>query len=229
MALPLTASRRTAGLLRLAVYGALLFFTWLMLLITSQYIPARPDVAFLRVKQDVAGRGYYQLAFFTHVYSSIFVLLTGILQFPPMIRKRFPVLHRWSGRVYVGLILVLAGPSGLLMGYYGNGGWVAQAAFCLLALLWLLFTFLGYRAARKGNFDAHRRWMYRSYALTLSAISLRLWKWVLVLLFAPKPMEVYRLVAWLGWVGNLLVAEWIIYYSFRKSKSEIKKNLTIPI
>lgn len=217
MALSLTAHKRIRNLGLGFVAALLLFFAWLMLLITWQYVPARPDVAFLRVKQDIAGRGYYRLAFFIHVYSSMFALLSGMLQFWPGLRKRRPVVHRLSGRVYVAVILLLSGPSGLLMGYYGNGGPVAQVAFCLLALLWLLFTFLGFREALAGNIAAHRRWMYRSYALTLSAISLRLWKWALVLLFAPRPMEVYRLVAWLGWVGNLLVAEWIIYkYLSRK-------------
>ncbi|WP_425562939.1 DUF2306 domain-containing protein [Mucilaginibacter gynuensis] len=60
--------------------------------------------------------------------------------------------------------------------------------------------------------------MYRSYALTLSAISLRLWKWGLVLLLQPRPMDVYRVVAWLGWTGNLLVAELIIYFIFSKKR-----------
>lgn len=219
MALPLTASSLRSRLVSLTGYGLLLFFAWLMLLITWQYVPARPDVAFLRVKQEVAGRWYYQLAFFTHVYSSIFVLLAGMLQCSPVLRRRSPLVHRWSGRVYAGLILGLAGPSGLVMGYYGNGGWIAQTAFCLLALCWLWFTFMGWREAVRGHIGAHRRWMYRSYALTLSAISLRLWKWALVLLFAPKPMEVYRLVAWLGWVGNLLVAEGIIYYYLFRKKA----------
>jgi hypothetical protein len=49
-----------------------------------------------------------------------------------------------------------------------------------------------------------------SYALTLSALSLRALKWLLVFLFAPAPMDVYHIVSWLGWTGNLLVAEIII-------------------
>src|SRR5690349_8521781 len=66
---------------RIALLAALLFFSWLMLLITLQYIPARPDVAFLRIKQEVAGMWHYQLAFFIHVYSSMFALTAGLTQF----------------------------------------------------------------------------------------------------------------------------------------------------
>jgi len=50
----------------------------------------------------------------------------------------------------------------------------------------------------------------RSYALTLLAVTLRLWKLGLVLMFHPNPMDVYRVVAGLGFVPNLLLAEWLI-------------------
>jgi hypothetical protein len=52
--------------------------------------------------------------------------------------------------------------------------------------------------------------MIRSYALTLSAITLRARKYGSVFAFEPPPMDVYRLVAWLGFVPNLLFAEWWI-------------------
>ena len=58
--------------------------------------------------------------------------------------------------------------------------------------------------------------MLRSFALALSAITLRAWKYVLVALFHPHPMDVYRWVAWLGWVLNLAVVEIFIYYQSRK-------------
>jgi uncharacterized membrane protein len=170
-------------------YASLLYFAYLMLLITLQYIPARTGVAFLRVKEDVVGMLHYRIAFFAHVYTGIFVLVAGMLQFPAYIRKRFPVMHRWCGRIYASGIIMIAGPAGLVMGYYGNGGWISQMAFCLLAVLWVFFTWKAVAAARSRNITVHKKWMYRSYALTLSAISLRLWKWLFVLLFEPRPSE----------------------------------------
>jgi uncharacterized membrane protein len=200
-------------------YLALLFFAWLMWLITLQYIPARRDVAFLNVKQDVIGFTHYRLAFFAHVYGSMFVLIAGMLQFNGRVKRHFPKVHRISGRIYVFIILVISGPTGLIMGYYANGGLTGQVAFCLLAVLWIIFTLKGFIAIRAGKVTAHRKWMYRSYALTLSAISLRLWKWLLVYLFEPRPMDVYQVVAWLGWAGNLLIAEIMIHYLFPKQKT----------
>jgi hypothetical protein len=52
--------------------------------------------------------------------------------------------------------------------------------------------------------------MYRSYALAVSAITLRLWKVVLVYFFQPNPMDVYEVIAWLGWVPNLILIEILI-------------------
>ncbi|HWZ03945.1 MAG TPA: DUF2306 domain-containing protein [Mucilaginibacter sp.] len=211
-----------------AWYGSLLFFSYLMLLITLQYIPARLDVAFLRVKEDVVVFLHYRISFFAHVYAGMFILLSGMLQFPSYIRRKFPAVHRWSGRVYAYGIILIAGPAGFVMGIYGNGGWISRSAFCVLAVLWIFSTAKGVLAARARQITVHKKWMYRSYALTLSAISLRLWKWLIVLLFAPRPMDVYHVVSWLGWTGNLLIAELIIYFSFRKLKSRVANRSTIP-
>src|ERR1700744_4422960 len=105
-------------------YGALIFFSYLMLLIVLQYIPARSDVAFLRIKEDVVDMLHYRIAFFAHVYTGMFVLTAGILQIPAVIRQKYPAVHRWCGRIYAYGIIVIAGPAGLVMGYYGNGGWI---------------------------------------------------------------------------------------------------------
>jgi len=186
------------------------FFCWLMLRITLQYLPIDTDVAFLRIKQEYIGMEHYRVAFFAHVFSAILTLIAGFTQFSTPLRRQYPNLHRYSGWVYAVNVLFVAGPSGLVIGIYANGGWSSQLAFCLLAVLWMIFTGLAIWNIRRGDIPAHRRWMIRSFALTLSAITLRAWKFAIVAAFEPRPMEVYRLVAWLGWVLNLVVAEcWI--------------------
>jgi len=210
-------------------YGALLWLSYLMLLITLQYVPMRTDVAFLLIKEDVVGMLHYRIAFFAHVYTGMFVLIAGMLQFPAYVRNNFPALHKWCGRVYAYLIIIVTGPAGFIMGIYGNGGLISQTAFCLLAILWVIFTYKGVAAAIARNFAAHQNWMYRSYALTLSALSLRFWKWLFVLLFEPRPMDVYHIVSWLGWVGNLLIAELYIHFIIQKHKGPIRTSLLINV
>ena len=187
------------------------YFTYLMWLITIQYIPINLKAAFLQIKQNEIKRLHYQIAFFTHVYTSIFVLILGLFQFSDCIRIRFVKFHRTAGKVYVALVLGLAGPSGLIMGYYANGGWFTQISFCLLAIFWIWFTYLAYKHIRKGQVQKHKNFMLRSYALTLSAISLRLFKWLIVIVFELPPMDTYYIVAWAGWLVNLGIAEIIIF------------------
>lgn len=187
------------------------YFCYLMLLITLQYLPLDTDVAFLRIKQADMQYVYYPWAFFIHVYTAIFVLIMGFTQFSKRVQRRFPAVHRISGWIYVVIVIGLAGPSGLVMGLHANGGWSAQIAFCLLSVCWILFTLIAVLKIKKRDIIQHRKWMLRSFALTLSAITLRAWKYVLVACFHPKPMDVYRWVAWLGWLVNLIIIEIYIY------------------
>lgn len=196
-----------------AAYSALLFFAVLMLQITLQYIPLNLDVAFLRIKQDVIHNRLYQIAFFTHVYTSMFALLAGFTQFSLRIRTHYKEVHRLYGRVYIIVILALSAPSGLIMAVVANGGITSQIAFVLLAMLWWWFTYAAFRSIKKSDYAAHRAFMIRSFALTLSAVSLRLWKMGITNTLDIKPMDAYRLVAWLGWIPNLLIAE--IYIRLR--------------
>jgi hypothetical protein len=192
------------------------YFSYLLLLITLQYIPYDTDVAFLRIKQEVIVLNHYKIAFFTHVYTSIFLMIFGAFQFSNYIQKKQIKLHRISGRLYVGILLLLSGPSGLVMSYYANGGLLAQVSFLLLSTFWMLFTFLSLYFILKKQVIKHQKFAIRGFALTLSAISLRLFKYLLVFFFEPLPMDAYRIAAWSGWTFNLLVAEIIIYYKFSR-------------
>ncbi|MEM9920431.1 MAG: DUF2306 domain-containing protein [Bacteroidota bacterium] len=213
--------RRIAPYLLLLIYA---WFCYLMAGITWQYVPLDLDVAFLRIKQSYISLPHYQWAFFLHVYSAMLVLPAGFTQFSTWIRKQHPWLHRGSGWIYASVSVLLAGPSGLIIGWYANGGWSSQLAFCLLAILWMTFSWMAIWRIRQGDVEAHKRWMYRSFALALSAITLRAWKFLIVAFFEPRPMDVYRIVAWLGWVLNLLIAEWLILRTKQlKKKTSIMK------
>lgn len=212
-------------------YSALLliayaFFCVLMVRISWQYRTLDPDVAFLRIKQDYTPYFTYRLAFFVHAFSAILALPAGFTQFSNQLRRRIPGLHRRAGQVYVWVILLLAGPSGLVLAVVANGGWTSRLGFLLLSFGWWITTWLAWRYGLKRNWRLHRDWMIRSFALTLSAITLRAWKFGLVALFAPPPMDVYRWVAWLGWVVNALVAEGLIFWFFYRSKGSFIQKKT---
>jgi Predicted membrane protein (DUF2306) len=188
----------------------LAFFSFLMLRIIWQYIPMRNNTGFLQLKQNYIHITQWRMAFYTHVFSSILVLLAGFTQFSNYLLTNYRRLHKTMGYIYVVNILMVTGPASLLMGFYANGGKSSIVAFVLLAVLWLLFTAIALYKAVKKNFDSHRAFMIRSFALTLSAITLRIWKVIFAATTDIAPMDRYRIIAWLGWVLNLCIAEYII-------------------
>ena len=75
-----------------------------------------------------------------------------------------------------------------------------------MATAWLGTTLVAWRAVRQRRYAAHRRWMIRSFALALSAVTLR------VALLVPTLMQldflpIYRVTSWASWIVNLLLAE----------------------
>lgn len=196
----------------------LAFFSFLMLRIIFIYIPVKNDAGFLQLKQEYLHITEWRVAFFTHVFTSMLVLIAGFTQFSKKFLKQQPRLHRTVGYVYVINILMVTGPSGLLMSFYANGGISSKTAFVLLSVLWIGFTAMALYKAIKKDFTAHRIFMIRSFALTLSAVTLRCWKVLLVNFTDIQPMDRYRIIAWLGWVLNLIIAEWIIYKYFNRKK-----------
>jgi hypothetical protein len=203
----------------------LAFFTWLMASITMSYIPYNTDVGFLRIKQEYISIDQWRVAFFIHVYASIWVLFAGFTQFSKRLLKTRPTLHRTMGYIYVVDVLLITGPAGLLMGFYANGGIPSRIAFVTLAVLWIFFTAMALLKARQKDFKSHRRYMIRSYALTLSAITLRAWKYGITNTMELPPMDVYRAVAWLGFVPNLIIAEWLIWRTKNYKTKELSRSL----
>jgi len=192
-------------------FSTLLFFTYLMLNITVPYISLKSTQSFLQIKQWIIDNDIWRIAFFIHVFSSIFLLFAGFTQFRMPANPVRIQLHRSVGKSYVFIILFLSGPTGFIMAIYANGGIPSQIAFGTLDLLWLYTTAKAWTSIRGHDLRAHKNYMLRSYALTLSAVTLRAWKFMIVIVLHPHPMDAYRVVAWLGWVPNILLAEFLIY------------------
>ena len=137
------------------------------------------------------------------------VLVLGPFQFVPRIRTKWPVVHRWLGRVYVAGCLV-SGVAGFVLAQNTNAGPVARAGFTLLAVFWIVSTTTAFIKARGRRFDEHRRWMIRSYALTLAAVTLRIYLPVSMAGFGMSFLDVYPVISFACWVPNAIFAEWFV-------------------
>lgn len=189
----------------------ILFFTILMLKITIPYFKNDFENGFILSKQAIQHLTIWRLAFYIHISTSILPLFFGVFQFIANFRITYPKLHRIFGYFYIGTILFFSAPSGLVMAIYANGGIVAKISFCILSLLWWIFSFISLKNAKNLKFSQHQQYAIRSYALTLSAISLRILVLVLPHFFILHASQMYSLIAWLSWIPNLIIAELIIF------------------
>ena len=192
------------------IYFLLCAGTYLMLRIILPHLQLERDTGFLATKQAYVHNPVWRTSFYIHVFSSMLSLVAGFTQFSSFLLKEYRPLHRIMGRIYVFAIVFINFPSGMILALNANGLFLSRIAFVLLDCLWFFFTLRAYWAIRQGNVQWHRDFMIRSYALTLSALTLRSWKLVLSTLFVIDTQTLYRIDAWMGFVPNLLLAEWLI-------------------
>lgn len=203
--------RQVLQLIReLTLYLAFCVGTFLMARSILQYVSLDPTVGFLAEKQDYLPIPAWRYSFYIHVFSSIFTLAAGASQFSPHVLSHWRGIHRWVGRLYVFDVLCVNAPVGLLMAVYANGFWPSKLAFVILDSLWFYFTLRAYLEIRRRNIAAHRSFMIRSYALTFSAVTLRMWKLILGSFLNLEPITLYMIDAWLGFVPNLIIAEVLV-------------------
>ncbi len=211
------------------------FFTYRMLVITLPYTSWELNVDFLFTKQKILFRNelwqryLYMSVFYAHIFSAPLVLLAGASQFSRTLMIEKANWHRNIGKMYIGVILLLSAPAGLVMSFYANGNAVSKFSFSFLSILWWGLTYLAYRKAQQKQWIPHANFMIRSYALTFSAITLRLYMFLIAKLgfFSTwTATEIYVMLSFMSWIPNLLVEEILIFNGIGKRlmQRKIKKN-----
>jgi uncharacterized membrane protein len=147
---------------------------------------------------------------YLHVFAAAFALLLGPFQFSSRIRRNQIRFHRWMGRVYLSVGVLVGGLSGLYISQFAFGGVIARFGFASLAVCWLYTGLRAYLAVRDGAIVEHRKWMIRNFSLAFAAVMLRLYIPASTLAGADFTVA-YPVIAWLCWLPNLLVAELIIH------------------
>lgn len=155
--------------------------------------------------------GIWMIAFYVHILAGGLALLIGWPQFSSRLRAKRMSWHRSLGNVYL-IAVMISGVAGLYLAFHATGGWVAKTGFGILAIGWLFTSYRGWSAVRKRDIPTHRVWMIRSYALCFAAVMLRIWLPLFMISGMPF-LTAYVIIAWLCWVPNTMIAEWIIHRS----------------
>ena len=118
-----------------------------------------------------------------HVFSAVIVMLGGAVQLVPQVRGRFPIFHRWNGRIYL-LTAVTLSMAGLYMTWIrGSVGDLSQHLGSTLnaVVIWACAA-VALRYALAHDFKTHRRWALRLFLVASSSWFYRLtfFLWLLV-------------------------------------------------
>jgi uncharacterized membrane protein len=157
--------------------------------------------------QAVLSSTVWKFFLYIHISSGGIAILIGWIQFSKFLQKKYINFHRIIGKTYL-ISAIICSISGIYVGFFATGGLIAVAGFITVACLYFYTTLQGFLTIKKGQIVQHQNFMTYSYALCLSAVSLRL-STTTVYLTGLDYVSSYQVIAWTAWLPNLIIAYWI--------------------
>ena len=152
-----------------------------------------------------------------HFFGAGLSLLLVPFQLSKKLRSLSMKIHKTTGLLYF-IAILFGGISGFIMSFNATGGALAEWGFRMMSIFWLATTIIAVWYAVNGHVALHKKWIYRSIAMTSAAITFRIYLGVgLEVLHLPF-MTVYISISWLSWVLNLVVCEVILYQRQRNKQ-----------
>ncbi len=150
----------------------------------------------------------WRTAFYIHIILGGLALLVGWPQFNKKWRIKRLDIHRLLGKIYVTSVFA-SSLAGIFIGFQATGGLISKAGFISLGIIWFFSTLQAFLWIKKKDIIRHEKFMIFSYAACFAAVTLRLWLPLLIIYFEGEFIPAYRIVSWLCWVPNLIVA-WVL-------------------
>jgi len=197
-------------------------FSLLLVYNTLPYFSFSSDFSFIQERSLLFQSNLYSASFYIHIFAGAVCIITALIQFSRYILKKSKAIHRWSGRLYVFVVLFLGAPTGLYMSFFAKGSIWERLLFMFMATTWFITTLYGLSTIRKKNVLAHTIWMMRSYSMAMTAVTFRIYH-IVFYIMDWEHLENYELSLWISVFGNMLFAEWLIY---RKSKRYLRSFAT---
>lgn len=145
----------------------------------------------------------HRTALLLHIAGGTLALFCGPFQLWSGLRRRHLRIHHVTGYLYITGVALAGGAAFYLASFaqprdFGVALWA-------LATAWWITVGMALLAILRGRIPAHREWMIRGYVVTFAFVTFR-W-WVRFPIFASLGDSRDATVAWLSWVGPLLVTE----------------------
>ena len=191
--------------------------SWILLVVFALIIGLYPAIYFLIDRKfgllasksgELLSSIFWNIGFYTHIILAGIALLIGWTQFRPKARMKNLQLHRQIGKAYI-IAVIFSSIAGIYIAFFATGGIVSSLGFICLGIIWFCTTIAAYSYIRNGQIEKHQAMMIYSYAACFAAVTLRIWLPILAAIFGDFNIA-YKIVAWLCWVPNLIVAKFIV-------------------
>lgn len=120
--------------------------------------------------------GFIEFSLITesHVVLGGLFLALAPFQFIKRIRARWPMFHRWSGRLLISIGVIIALTALFMAVVIPFSGWMESVINSFFALLFLVSLVKGLLYIRTKQINLHREWMIRAFAIGLGPATMRL-------------------------------------------------------
>ncbi len=161
----------------------------------------------------IAGDTMGNFAFAGHVLMAMVVVLGGTLQLVAQVRRRAVWLHRWNGRIFLMMAMLVA-VTGLVMDVKREialEGLASNFAISFNGVLVLVLGTLTWRTAAARNYASHRRWALRTFAVVNGVFFLRMMVFGYIILAQEAPSEAwFAALGFLSYLAPLALMEFYI-------------------
>jgi hypothetical protein len=155
------------------------YLLWALMICATIVIWFYIEVPLLELPREQAFLSTVPVLIVFHALGGMIALVSGPLQFSSRLRRRYPKFHRVMGRIYMGSVFVAAPIAvAVAASHYDFKVMHFTITTAIQSGVWVTTTGVALVAARNRNIQRHRVWMVRSYAVTFTFVSLRLFRFI---------------------------------------------------
>lgn len=198
------------------------FFALFLASIALSYFSFDLTMGFLKAKQHMIDYPLWLVCFYVHLFFGAVAILTGL---PLFFSKLIPFqskLHTYLGRLYVYSILLFTGPTGVYLSFSAEGGKYASLGFLLMSFSWMFPTFMAVKLIIEKNTRKHYRWIIRSYCMTLSGVTLRLFMPFGARFLLLEEKTTFVLSSYV-FIINIILGELILFLGKKREQQVLQK------
>jgi uncharacterized membrane protein len=126
-------------------------------------------LAFKHVREGILL--YPRLALYLHLFCAAVFQIIGPIQFLTSIRGKYPVLHRWMGRIFLISNTISTITSFFMVSQLH---WSAKYASYLYGVWGLICGYMAYTSIIGKRLTEHKNWVLRTYSNGFAVVQMRL-------------------------------------------------------